>query len=109
MKRRTASRRSSCSCVNGGLSMSAIEHHVTPAGVVEPHQVARAVLRARVEVGADLADQAIAEDEPLGAAVEAALAGLRVLPRHRPLDDGLLAVVDPVDHLPLAVEVLDAD
>jgi hypothetical protein len=60
-----------------------------------------------VVVGADLGDPAVAEPEPLGAAVEALLTGLRVAPGHRPLDHSLVAVGDPVLVVPLAVEVVD--
>jgi hypothetical protein len=75
--------------------------------VVEAQQVAAAVLLVRVVVGADLADLPVAEAEPLGPAVDPRIARLRVAPGHRPLDAGLLAVVDAVLEEPLPFEVLD--
>ena len=59
-----------------------------------------------VVVGAHLGDAPVAELEPLGAAVQPALAGLGVAPGHRPLDHHPLAVVDRVLDRPLAVDVL---
>src|SRR5438876_4420718 len=104
-KRRTLSRSCSCSSVKGGRGKS-IEHGVPAALVVEADQVAGAVAPAAVEVRPHLGDQAVAEEEPLGAAVEAPLARLRVAPGHRPLDHRLVALLDPVGDLPLTVEVL---
>ena len=85
-----------------------LEHRVAPALVVEAEQVALRVLLAAVVVGADLGDLAVAHLEPLGAAVQPLLAGLRVAPGHRPLDHGLVALLDPVLEVPLAVDDLDA-
>ncbi len=79
------------------------------AGVVEADQVAGAVARARVEVGAHLADAVVAEDEPLRAAVETPLASLGVPPGHRPLDARLVALLDPVLERPPTLEVLDRE
>src|SRR5438067_2503900 len=104
-KRRIDCRSSSCSSVNGGRGKS-LEHGVPAALVVEADQVAGAVAAAAVEVRTHLGDQAVAEQEPLGAAVESALAGLRVAPGHRPLDHRLVALLDPIGDLPLPVQVL---
>src|SRR5215208_4525582 len=82
------------------------QHRVAASGVVEAQQVPRGVLAVAVVIGADLADAPIAEAEPLGAAVEPALAGTGVPPGHRPLDARLLAVLDRALHDPLAVDVL---
>ena len=82
------------------------ERGVAPAGVVEAQQVAARVLGTAVVVGAHLGDLAVAELEPLGAAVQARLPGLRVLPGHRPLDHGPLAVLDRALDEPLRVDVL---
>src|SRR4051812_40647415 len=86
-KRRSVCRSSSCSWSKGG---------VTAARVVEAKEVSAPVLLVRVVVGAHFADLPVPEAEPLGAAVEAPLARLRIGPHHRPLDHGLVAVVDPV-------------
>jgi hypothetical protein len=75
--------------------------------MVEAEQVSARILRAAVVVGAHLADLAVPEAEPLGAAVEPPLARLRVAPSHRPLDDGLIAVLDQVLDEPLTIDVLD--
>src|SRR3954447_1391280 len=84
-----------------------LEHRVAAPLVVEAEQVAAAVARVAVEVGAHLPDAAVVrEREPLAAAVEARLAGARVAPGHRPLDHGLLAVLDRVVDVPLAVDLL---
>ena len=53
-----------------------LEHRVAAALVVEAKQVALRVLLAAVVVGADLGDLAVADQEPLGAAVEPLLAAL---------------------------------
>jgi hypothetical protein len=76
--------------------------------VVEAEQVALRVLPVAVVVGADLGDLAVAEAEPLGTAVQPLLARARVAPRHRPLDHGLVTLLDPVLDPPLAVGVGDA-
>jgi hypothetical protein len=60
-----------------------------------------------VVIGADLGDPPVAQPEPLGAAVQPRLAGLRVAPGHRPLDHRLVAVRDPVLEPPLPGEVVD--
>jgi hypothetical protein len=59
-------------------------------------------------VGADLRDPAALEPEPLGTAVEPAVARLRVAPGHRPLDHRLVSVGQPALVPPLAVEVVDS-
>src|SRR4051794_32023173 len=97
-KRRSVCRSSSCSSSKGG---------VTASFVVEAKEVSAPVLVVRVVVGANLADLAVAEAEPLSPAVEPALAGLRVRPDHRPLDHGFAAVVDSVLEDPLRVKVVD--
>src|SRR5205814_6437353 len=84
-----------------------LEHRVAAPGMVEADQVARAVSPAAVEVRAHLGDQPVAEQEPFGAAVEPPLAAVRIAPGHRPLDHGLVALLDPVVEVPLALEVLD--
>src|SRR4051794_29407679 len=99
-KRRSVCRSSSCSSSKGG---------VTAACVVEAKEVSAPVLGVGMVVGADFADLLVLEAEPLGAAVEAALAGLRVGPDHRPLDHGFLAVVDAVLEDPVRVKVLDTE
>ena len=76
--------------------------------MVEAEQVALRVLLVAVVVGADLGDLAVSHQEPLRAAVEALLARLRVAPGHRPLDHGLVALLDAVLEVPLAVDHLDA-
>src|SRR5436190_10257223 len=76
MKRRIASRSSSCSSVNGGL----IECGVAAARMVEAKQISRGVLLVAVVIGAHLADLPVAEGEPLRAAVEPVFTGLRVAP-----------------------------
>src|SRR5215213_5922448 len=81
---------------------------MSPPRVVEPEQVALRVLFVAVVVGADLGDLAVLDPEPLRAAIEALLAGLRVAPGHRPLDHGFVAGLDPVLEPPLAVDGLDA-
>src|SRR4051812_22013478 len=75
--------------------------------MVEAEQVPARVLAVSVVEGAYLADPSVPELEPLGAAVEAGLAGLRVAPGHRPLDHNALAVLDRVLDEPLALDVLD--
>ena len=75
--------------------------------VVEAEQVAARVLRAAVVVGADLGDLPVAHQEPLGAAVEAGLAGLRVAPGHRPLDHDLVALLDRVLEVPAPLDLVD--
>ena len=75
---------------------------MAPARVVEPHEVATP----RV-VRAHLADQPVAEGQELRAPVQAALAGLRVVPRHRPLDDDLVLALDEVLDPPHGAQVLD--
>src|SRR3954453_22729960 len=75
-----------------------------PAGrVVEADEVAAAL----VVVGADLADEAVAEAEELGAAVEHARLLRRMVEGHRPLDRHLLVVADEVLEHPDRVEMLD--
>ncbi len=86
-----------------------LEHRVAAAGVVEAEQVALRVLLAAVVVGADLGDLAVADQEPLGAAVEARLAALRVAPGHRPLDRDLVALLDRVLQVPVALDALDRE
>src|SRR3954452_4625645 len=97
-KRRSVCRSSSCSSSKGG---------VTAACVVEAKEVSAPVLGVGMVVGADFADLLVLEAEPLGATVEAALAGLRVGPDHRPLDHGFLAVVDSMLEDPVSVKVPD--
>ena len=75
--------------------------------VVEAEQIALRVLPAAVVVGADLGDLAVADQEPLGAAIEACLAGLRVAPGHRPLDRDLVAFPDRVLQMPAPLDVGD--
>src|SRR3954467_580858 len=85
-----------------------LEHRVAAALVVEAEQVAAAVARVAVEVGAHLLDAAVLrEGEPLRAAVEARLTCARIAPGHRPLDHYLLAVLDRVVDVPLAVDRVD--
>src|SRR2546428_10579967 len=79
-----------------GLGISHLKHRVAATLVVEPDQIAGPVALSVVEVGTHLADLAVSEHEPLRAAVEPRLTGLRVAPRHRPLDHGLLAILDRV-------------
>ena len=74
-----------------------------PRGVVEACQVAAAL----VVVGADLADQAVAEGQELGAAVEQAPAVAGMVERHRPLDRHLVVALDGVLERPAGVQVLD--
>jgi hypothetical protein len=77
--------------------------------VVEAQQVALWVLLVAVVVCADLGDLAAAQLEPLGAAIQALLAGLRVAPGHRPLDHCLIALFDAVLDVPLSVDRADAE
>src|SRR5262245_43694385 len=60
-------------------------------------------------VGANLGDPAVAHPKPLGPAVEARLARPGVAPGHRPLDHGLVALLDAVLEEPLAVDHPDAE
>src|SRR3954447_7070995 len=98
MKRRSVRRSSSCSSSKGG---------VTAACVVEAKKVSAPVLLVRVVVGANLADLPVAEAEPLGAAIEPALTGLRVGPDHRPLDHGFTTSFQRMFDYPLGIEVRD--
>src|SRR4051794_28064320 len=99
-KRRSVCRSSSCSASKGG---------VTAGCVVEAKEVPLPVLLVGVVVGADFADLLVAEAEPLGAAVEPALARLRFGPDHGPLDHSLVAVRDAVLVDPFGVKMLDTE
>src|SRR4051812_17869129 len=73
--------------------------------VIESLEIAAAL---RV-VRAYLADQAVAHCEELGAAVEQALAGARMVEGHRPLDRDLIRRLDQVLAGPDRVQVLYAE
>ena len=77
--------------------------------MVEAEQVPLGILLAAMVVGAHLGDLAVAHQEPLGPAVEAILPRLGIAPGHRPLDHGLVALLDPVLDVPLTLDRLDAE
>src|SRR5438874_2510310 len=75
--------------------------------MVEAEQGSLPVPLVRVVVRADLGDKPVADDEPLGPAVDAALVPVpRVGPEHRPFDHDLVALLDRVLEVPARVEML---
>src|SRR5690349_9797660 len=86
-----------------------LQHRVAATRVIEAEEVALRILLAAVVVGADLGDLAVPKLEPLRPSIQPLLARPRVPPGHRPLDDGLVSLLDAVLDEPLSVDRSDAE